>query len=271
MAYTYNGTEYGEQVGTLHKTLFILIWSIAVLLNATSSILLCQVARGRPSWANILILAIALNNMCILVLGITPGIVSLFVFNMLYNIQGLCYYQSMILNALILLSFFIVALVSIDQYLAISHPFMYSTKLVRDQKRAMKIIVSILLLVIISCITITILPIATLADNGPLVPPIFCYYGIKSKKPQNIIISSINIAVMILISLVVIFCDVCIGIGLYNSRQHSNMKRNAQATGHKRHDHQHTNLAKLAVVVAIVFLTCNLPFVVCNLHPYIHT
>ena len=96
MAYTYNGTEYGEQVGTLHKTLFILIWSIAVLLNATSSILLCRVARGRPSWANILLLAIALNNMCILVLGITPGIISLFVFDMLYNVLGLCYYQSVI-------------------------------------------------------------------------------------------------------------------------------------------------------------------------------
>ena len=63
MAYTYNGTEYGEQVGTLHKTLFILIWSIAVLLNATSSILLCQLARERPSWANILLLAYLLTNL----------------------------------------------------------------------------------------------------------------------------------------------------------------------------------------------------------------
>ena len=241
-----------HNVGIAHTVVFCLLWATALLLNVTSFGLLCQAIKARCSWGNILVISISLSDTLVLILGLIPSLISLFINDLLHDAKGLCYFQYIVLNTFIVTNFFLVAFVSIDQYVATSYPFVYSVKILRNAKRSLKIIGAILLLIVAGSIGLSVVTVASQADIEPVIPSIFCYYDFDSRKYQNIVFSLINIVLMGLISIAVIVCTILIGIKLYSSSKST-----------KQQHQQQTNLAKLAAVIAIVYLSCTLPFMVC--------
>ena len=264
-----NETDQEELPGVMHKSIFTVLWIVALLLNATSTILLCKETRKRSSWANVLILSIALTDICALMFVVLPAIVAMFVHNIFQDIYGLCCFQGVSLNMFILISFCLVIYVSLDQYMAICHPFMYSTKVSRYPNRSLKLIITILLTMLFITAVISTLPTVTGADYGPLSPPLFCYYNLHANLPQNISFSSINAAIMVSLSLVLLYFTICIGTKLNKLHHELGKYASSHVAGPERSkNRQQITLAKLSVVTAIVFLACTLPFEV-N-HAYIN-
>ena len=165
--------------GPLFILVFVVLWMLALALNVTSSALLWKETRFRPSWANILLLCIALIDVLVLICVITPAIIALFVSNLLKTMTGLCFFQGCGLNIFILYSSFLAVYVSLDEYLAFCHPFKYNSRVLRYQARSYRIIVIVLSVLFMVSAVLSILPKLTGADFGPLAPPLLCYYNLR--------------------------------------------------------------------------------------------
>ncbi len=249
-------------IGPVFGTVFISLWVIAIVLNSVSSLLLLKETHKRHSWANILLFCIALLDLLVLFVVLLPAVVAIFIKDILETNPALCYFQGCALNALVLFTFFLAVYVSIDQYLALCHPFMYNTKILRYPNRSMKIMISVLCMLFLFSIIHSVLPKAIGADFGPLSPPILCYYNLHSSLIQNTVFSCINITLFIVNSCVLLYCSISVGYQFF--RLHHGLVRYSSSTiaGPSRTavDRQQVALAKLSVIIAIVFLSCSTPF-----------
>ena len=248
--------------GPLFIFVFVVLWVLALALNVTSSVLLWKETRSRPSWANILLLCIALIDVLVLICVITPAIIALFVSNLLKTTTGLCFFQGCGLNIFILYSSFLAVYVSLDQYLAFCHPFKYNSRVLRYQARSHRIIVIVLSVLFMVSAVLSILPKLTGADFGPLDPPLLCYYNLHSSRLSNKVFSSVNTSLILLSSFVLLFC--CVSIGHQFCHTHRNLVKYSisQVAGPHRTavDRQQKGLVKMSIITAVVYLSCSLPF-----------
>ena len=253
-----NETEFEVSVGPVFVTLFVFLWVVALLLNSVSSIFLWREARQRHSWGNILLFCIALLDLLMLIFILFPAIVAIFYREVLQTNTGLCYFQGFCVNTFVLYAFFLVVFISVDQYLAICHPFMYSTQILRHQGRSCKILILVLAALFTVAVTLSVLPKIIGAEFGPLAPPLLCYYNLHSRLLENIVFSSINTSLMIGNSCILLFCCISVGYQFFRLHKPSGLtRRSSSSTPLNR---QQVALAKLSVIIAIVFLSCSVPF-----------
>lgn len=237
-------------LGTTQKSLFFLFWATGVILNLTSTLLLIVAVKTKSSWANLLLLSLALTDTCVITLGTTPSIPTLFAYDLLYDAPILCNFQYVILNSYVLMSFGLAVLISFDQYLAVSHPFTYNTKILRHPKRSLRIIIVTLLMLTFLSLIPSIGSIVFKVDITPLIPPTFCYYDLQSTNRSNIIIIAISAIIMGVLLLIDVTCTIALAIKLYVMFQRD--KENVTVHGANR---QKTVFAKLSVVITILFVS----------------
>lgn len=248
-----------SQVGGFQKAITIVLWCVALLLNGSNAVLLFKAARKRPSWANMLLLSLTFVDLTCLVVILPPTILALFLESLLLTHRPLCHAQGFLLNTFVLLSYSVVSVISVDQFLAICHPFAYSTRIVRFPKRSLKIVVAVLLGLVGASLVVSSLPLALGAMLTPLHPPVVCLYDLTpgSDGYKTHLIGWTNVLVVLALSTLLLYCTCCIGLGLYKSSHLvGGVKR---PTGNSR---QQVNIAKLSMVIAIVLLACFLPFTV---------
>ena len=260
-----NETDREVHIGVVFGTVFVSLWVIAIVLNSVSSILLFKEARKRHSWANVLLFCIALLDLLVLVGVLLPAVVAIFLEDILEANPILCHFQGCALNILILFTFFLAVYVSVDQYLALCHPFLYNSRVVRHQNRSLKIMIAVLCVLFVLSAIHSIVPILVGVDFGPLNPPIICYYDLHSHLIYNIVFSSINVSLFIGNGLILLYCSASVGYQFF--RLHHSLVKNSTShvAGPSRSiERQQVALAKLSVIIAIVFLSCSIPFEVFN-------
>ena len=259
-----NSTEqFDVGVGPVFLTVLITLWVVALLFNSISSLLLWKEARKKPSWANILLFLIALLDLLLLFVVLLPAIVSAFYEELLEDYVWLCVIQGCGLNTFVLFTFFLAVCVSVDQYLALCHPFMYSTQILRHQNRSFKILMMVLCTMFSLSFVLSVLPKIVGAGFGPMRPPLLCYYHLYSQLVQNIVFSAVNVSIMIGNSIVLLLCSASVGYQFYRIHETSLAKRSAThvaGLGSRNIDRQQVALAKLSIIIAILFLSCSVPF-----------
>uniref|UniRef100_A0A1X7UJH0 G-protein coupled receptors family 1 profile domain-containing protein n=1 Tax=Amphimedon queenslandica TaxID=400682 RepID=A0A1X7UJH0_AMPQE len=202
------------EVPGFQKGLFVFFWLISIGLNTLCSALLMIAVHKRKSWANILLLSIALTGIAAVLLGMPLSIVSLFINDLLIDEGALCQYQVIVFNWYILMSFFLVVFISIDQYLAVLYPFMYNTKILRHPKRSLKIIRILLFFVTSGTLSYSIIG-SFLSTIAVMTPSNICYYDFLAVDTPSKIFFIVNTIAMGLMILVILTCTILLAIKMY--------------------------------------------------------
>lgn len=255
---TNNDSMYDEDLGVITPvfiSVYITVWLTACILNSASLCVLCKEARDKLTWANILLCCIAVMDLLILFLVLVPSIVALFVEGVLFDSTSLCYFQGCTLNVSVLFLWSVAVFVSVDQYLAICHPFMYSIRVLGHRSRANKILFAILLSYLLVCVCVSIIPVISGAQIRPMTPPLICYYDLHSQHVTNTVSSIINMFLLVMNGVIMAYCALTVGYKFY--QLHTSSARQLPTTAM---DRQQIALAKLVIIIAIVFLSCSIPF-----------
>ena len=255
---TENSTSEEFALSAAHKVVFLGVWQVAFALNLLTCIFMGRIVHKKKNWPNILVFVLSLADLWILVAGLLPAVVAMFVNNLLSRYPQLCSYQAIVLNSWYLFSFAVVVFIGLDQYLAICHPFYYSHKISRSEStRGIGIALATIGLV---TIFVSCLPVM-LGERFMVIPPgLYCFFDSESDDVQNIAISVINaVFVLAVISMLGYFvAGICIGIYkmLQSSRQRVSGLPN---TGEQSSSSREMNFSKLAVIMIAVFAACSLP------------
>lgn len=242
------------EVPGFQKGLFVFFWLISIGLNTLCSALLMIAVHKRKSWANILLLSIALTGIVAVLFGMPLSIVSLFIYDLLIDEGALCQYQVIVFNWYILMSFFLVVFISIDQYLAVLHPFMYNTKIIRHPKRSLKIITILLFLVTSGSLSYSIVG-SFLSTIAPMTPSNICYYDFLAVDTLSKFFFIVNTIAMGLMVLVILTCTILLAIKMYRMfLQAEDPKDTFQV--------QKANFGHFLLVIIIVFMTAASLFLV---------
>lgn len=272
-----NGTDYDDDdlglISPVFTASYITLWLIACVMNGVSLCVLCREAHHRLTWANILLCCIAVLDLLLLFLVLLPSVVALFAVQILQDNPSLCYFQGSTLNVLILQLWSVVVFVSVDQYLAICHPFMYSVRVLRHRNKSNKIIFAVLSGCLIVFVLVSTLPIVFGAEFRPLIPALLCYYDLQSQRVQNTITSIITTSLLFINGLIMSYCSSIVGYKFYKIYQQTSQARHSSAshvngllpTPANVMDRQQVALAKLVAIIAILFLSCSFPFEVNSL------
>ena len=248
------------EVTVTQKTAFITFWVIAVSLNAISSALLSVAVHRRKSCANILLLSMALTDIIVILLGLTPTVVTLFLNDLTHDGDILCYFQVIVLNWYILMSFFVVVTISIDQFLAVLCPFFYNSKILRVPRRSMKISLGLLFAFGVGILSYSIMG-SLLCVLFPLPPTNVCYYNFQSTNLANRIFFFANTIAMGILIIVVVVCTVFLAGKLYQMYLQVDDEEDF-------FQQQKSSIAKISVIVAIVFMSSASLFMVSKISDY---
>ena len=111
-----------------HKVVATSLVAIAFLLNAVCIMFTGRIAYHRPKWPNVLLVHVGIIDMCVLLLVLLPGTITLYLPETL-NLLQFCQFQGTVLNAWYIIEFVLLAQIMFDRYFAISHPFVYSKRI----------------------------------------------------------------------------------------------------------------------------------------------
>ena len=262
---THNYTSVDDlELSMTHKVAFISLWAVGLVLNAGCAPIVGCVLWKRRTWPIILLFMLTLTDAIVVVFGISVSVASIAGKSVLWDLNPLCYYQSIVINTWYLYSYVLVLAISLDRYLAVCHPFVYNKQLT-ERAFIMKGVIVLssasALMLLISC-----LPLLIGADIVPVKPGLFCFFDWTSHSTQNRIITIINVGITSLTVGLLLFFTVATSCGIYKIVQSSRMRDGnvslTQKATTQSDNEMEVKFAKLMIVVIILFAACNLPFVV---------
>lgn len=263
---TEDSNSTGGEVSLGHGVAFILVWYAALLLNAFNCLIMGRTAFVKRNWPNILVLALTMADTAMLLFGLVPAVVSIFVHRLLVDYPQLCYYQAIALNSWYIYAFELVACIALDRYLAVCHPFCYSKQIARG--RGVKWITLTLTIMVAPALFIAFLP-AILRWRFMLVSPgIYCFFDWSSREPQNITVMVINLMFVATVMILLVYFTASTCSGMFKMVQSSRQRvsdRPGRMQGPKPHQME-IYFAKLALLITVVFATCSLPYTVSSTH-----
>lgn len=235
----------------------MVVWVFATIINLLTIIIMGRSVYVRKTWPNILVFFLSFTDLFIIIVGFFPAVLVLFMDHLLlYRNIGLCNFQGIVLNASYLVSFYLVASISVDRYFAICHPFLYNKTM--SQMQSLRVKYCGLLVVTALSILVSLIPFMAQSNHVVHYPGTYCLFDWNSFNVASRVIIVINMLGYSASMIVILFCTIKIchaAIKMRRAKAAVQLSRISITSNDLE-----LNFAKLAVVVSTVFFVCSLPF-----------
>jgi len=258
-------SEASSSIDLAHQLIFMVVWVSATVLNLFTIIIMGRSVYTRRTWPNILVFTLSFTDLFIIIVGFFPAVLVLFVDHLLLSKNsGLCNFQGIILNASYLVSFYLVASISLDRYFAICHPFLYNKSVAQTQSFKVKSLG--LFIAAIMSVLVSLIPFITGSSHVVHYPGTYCLFDWNSSSVTSRLIIVINILGYVASMIVIVFSTVKICNAAIKMRRNATVQSSTGKRSSITSNDLELNFAKLAVVISTIFFTCSLPFEVCIMH-----
>lgn len=239
---------------TVHKAVVTTLVVVAFLLNAVCLMLTARIAYRKPQWPNVLLVHIGLLDLCMVFLVLLPMTVAHYIPDIL-NLVHFCRYQGTVLNMWYILEFALLIQIMFDRYFAITHPFMYSKRILKSKALVWSNAVFVgaaIIAILIAC-----LPVTTGVEFIATGPGL-CFWDISqdSALPS----STINVILTLISLILLIFLTGGISMGVLSILRKTHVDTAGNAG--KRINKTEVNFAKLAIITSLVVGVSSIPFLV---------
>jgi len=252
-------SEASSSIDLAHQLIFMVVWVSATVLNLFTIIIMGRSVYTRRTWPNILVFTLSFTDLFIIIVGFFPAVLVLFVDHLLLSKNsGLCNFQGIILNASYLVSFYLVASISLDRYFAICHPFLYNKSVAQTQSFKVKSLG--LFIAAIMSVLVSLIPFITGSSHVVHYPGTYCLFDWNSSSVTSRLIIVINILGYVASMIVIVFSTVKICNAAIKMRRNATVQSSTGKRSSITSNDLELNFAKLAVVISTIFFTCSLPF-----------
>ena len=195
-----------------------------------------------------------MTDLCLLLLALVPGTVALYVPSIL-NLIHFCQYQGTVLNVWYILDLLLLVQVMLDRYFAITHPFMYSKRILNNKAHVWSTLIYIGLLILTSLIAC--LPVMMSIEFVVLGPGL-CFWNTSQERALPVSIINIALILTMMVLMVIFVGGICVGVCSILRRAHSSESDNTRSSINKTE----VNFAKLCILTSVVFGATSIPFTV---------
>ncbi|XP_035684686.1 prostaglandin E2 receptor EP2 subtype-like [Branchiostoma floridae] len=219
-----------------------------------------EVFNQRPTIPNLLLKYLAWTDVLNCSFGVVPIILA---YHLKIFTKAVCAFHGTVFTAFSVASQMIVALMSIDRYIALVHPFFYSKHLV---KRHGKMAVAVYIIFVYSAVSAS-LPLWGLNKNVPHPPNSYCMFDWADQTPKGRLVVYLNLLNTFLCLLIIMIMNGIVGLYMYRLRR-LRPRQVACVSSETRTQRQEDSfnrrlqlqMTKLTLVVAVVFFCCWFPF-----------
>ena len=253
-----NSSSDTNTASVVHKTVVTSLVALALSLNLVCIVLTGRIAHRKPQWPNVLVVHIGITDVCMILLVLIPGTIALYIPDILY-LPYFCQYQGTVLNLWYILEFVLLVQIMFDRYFAITHPFVYSKRILQSKALVWSNVVFVGIAAVsflIACV-----PLATSVEFVAVGPGL-CFWN--SSQDDALPTSAITVAITFIVLAVLTFLTGGISVGVLKMlrRSHDTDTENVRKNVNKTE----VNFAKLAIITSLVFGASSIPFTVSSLH-----
>ncbi|XP_019623332.1 PREDICTED: prostaglandin E2 receptor EP4 subtype-like [Branchiostoma belcheri] len=240
--------ELGEIVWWLASTTIIIVAVVGLFGNSLIIVVSREIYRQRPTMPNLLLIYLSWTDVLNCSLGVTPLALSYY-FNIYVN-QAMCDFNATVLLALSVASQMIVALMSVDRYWALLHPFSYNRHFGYDKSKIYPALVFIFLYTMV----VSFLPLFGLVKNVPQYPNSYCMFDWTDDSPTGRAVVYINVVNMFLCLFIIVVVNAFVAAYMFRLRRVRPRlpSRDSEVAG-VQECRLELQMARLTLVVAVAF------------------
>lgn len=249
-----NSTGVTNAASELHKAVLTSVVTVALILNTVCVALTGRIASCKPQWPNILVVHIGVIDLCVLLLVLLPGTITLYLPEILHQIH-FCRFQGTVLNIWYVLEYLLLAQIMFDRYFSITYPFIYNKRILNNKTLIWPNVVFVGITTV--AILIGCLPFAA-SIEFVVMGPGFCFWD--ASQDGALPVSTINVVVTltILAILLLLTGGICVGVYQMLRKSHNSDTNGTKKKGNK----MEVNFAKLTIVTSLIFGASSIPFAV---------
>lgn len=252
-----------QDISPAHRAVYGGVWFVALLVNVTNCVILGRTAYVQRTCPNVLCFVLTVADVWVMIAGLLPGVVALFMQGLLENYSGLCSYQAVIIHSWYVFASGLVVLVAFDRHLAVCYPFFYSRKIAGAF--GLKAVSLAMTVLAVSAVLLASLPLIIGRNFRVLPPGIYCFFVWSSGDAKNVTVTVMNLAFGYTALLLICSLTVTVCFGIYKTVRAGRKRVSTTNLNNPVHHPQNTleiMFAKLGIVMAIAFSASTLPLLV---------
>ncbi|XP_078619376.1 prostaglandin E2 receptor EP4 subtype-like [Branchiostoma floridae x Branchiostoma japonicum] len=245
--------ELGETVWVLASTSIIIVAVVGLFGNSLIIVVSREVFRQRPNMPNLLLIYLSWTDVLNCSLGVAP--LALSYYFKIYVNQAMCDFNATVLLALSVASQMIVALMSIDRYWALLHPFSYNRHFGYEKSK----IYPALIFIFLYTIVVSVLPLFGLVQNVPQYPNSYCMFDWTDESSSGRVVVYINVVNMFLCLFIIVVVNAIVAAYMLRLRRvrprlpSRDSEMGATRPAGVQECRLEIQVAKLTLVVAVAF------------------
>ncbi|XP_066294415.1 prostacyclin receptor-like [Branchiostoma lanceolatum] len=214
-----------------------------------------EVFNQRPTIPNLLLKYLAWTDVLNCSFGLVPII---FAYHLKIFTKGVCAFHGTVFIAFSVASQMIVALMSMERYTALVHPFFYFKQLAGNHK---KMIIAVYTIFVYSAVS-ACLPLFGLNRNVPHPPNSYCMFDWADSTPKGRLVVYLNLLNIFLCLAIIVLMNGILGVYMYRLRKlRPRLPSVSTVSGNQppvdsRDRRLQLQMTKLTLVVAVVFFCC---------------